>query len=246
VAMSTLVRAVGVLACVMIVYLAASKVAEQFAPQKERDASGALAGIEGMPALAIEFAPNAPEVDAFLGARGEDGDSPMRAKIRRALRWDNFLIPLYWLLFVGMSALLARRERPGVAFWLALFAALFATAGAVSDLLENSRTRTLLDAAAVTEPLVRSAASASFWKWLLISLSILALSPVFLWAGGARARVFGGILFFAYASAGVLMLCGIVGGRPRLVQLGFAVNGVGALLIAVAFSAFPVWVARQL
>ena len=241
-----LVRAVGLLACAMIAFIVASKVAERFAPQEERDAGGVLAGIEGMPALAIEFATNAQEVNTFLGKRGDDGDSPLRAKIRRALKWDDFFIPLYWLLFVGMSVLLARRGWPEFALWLAVFAALCATAGAVSDVIENSRTRTLLDAASVTEPLLKAAASASFWKWLLVSLAILALSPVFLWAGDTRARVFGGILFLAYASAGLLILCGIVVGRPRLVQLGFGVDAVGTVLIALAFSAWPGWVARQL
>ena len=244
--MTILVRAVGALACVLIAFGVASKVAERFAPEDERNAEGEINGI-GMPALAIEFASGAGEVSTFLGKGDGRGDSAMRRKIRRALKWDDFtIVPFYWLLFVGMAVILSRREWPGFAVWLAVFAALCATAGAASDFVENSRTRALLDAAAVTEPLVKSAASASFCKWLLVSLATLALSPVFIWPGDRRALLVGGVMLVAYVLGGALMLFGILGARPRLVQSGFVLSGAGTLLTAFVFIVWPAWVARRL
>jgi hypothetical protein len=241
----TLVRAVGVLIFAMIIYLSASVVAGFFAPPDERNANGEIAGIKYMPALAIEFASDARDVDKFLGTR-VDGDSPMRRKIRRALAWDDFYIPLYWLAFVGLSVLLSRRGWPAFAFWLAALAVLCATGAAISDFFENARTRTLLDAAAVTEPLVKAAASASFWKWLLIAVATLALSPVFLWAGGGRQVWVGRAVFLLYAFGGLLILCGIFGGPALLVQAGLGLSGLGAVVSAVLFVGWPGPVAPRL
>jgi hypothetical protein len=253
--METLVRAVGALSCLMIVLGVAMAVAGRFAPEDERKASGELAGVKDMPALALEFVRDASEVERFLGARDAEGDSAMRRKIRRALAWDNVFIAAYWLLFAGLCALLAQRDfTPGAAglrWWnpalcLAVFAALCATGAAVSDTVENARTVTLLDAAAVTGPLLRGVAAASFQKWLLISLATLALSPIFLWGGGRRALFAGGGLFLLYVLIGVLTLWGILGGRPRLVMTGFLLNFVGVIVVAVLFSLWPRRVASRL
>jgi hypothetical protein len=245
--METLVRAVGALACLMIALVAASVVAGRFAPEDERRASGELAGIKNMPALAMEFVEDASEVERFLGARDAEGDSAMRRKIRRALAWDNVFIAAYWLLFAGLCALLAGRAGArGGAVWLAVFAALCVTAAAVSDTVENARTAALLDAAAVTGPLLGGVAAASFQKWLLISLATLALSPVFLWGGDRYALVTGGGLFLLYVLIGALTLWGIFGGRPRLVMTAFGLNFVGVLVVAVVFGAWPRWVVARL
>jgi hypothetical protein len=241
----TLVRVVGVLALLMVVYVLTSVAAGFFAPDDEKNAKGEIAGISNMPALAMEFASDAREVDNFLGKR-VDGDSAMRRKIRRALAWDNFYIPLYWLVFVGMSVLFSRRGWPAFAFWLAALAVLCATGAAISDYVENARTRTLLDAAAVTEPLVRAAASASFWKWLLIAVATLALSPLFLWAGGEWQVWAGRAAFLLYALGGLLIVCGLLGGRARLVQAGFFLSGIGAVVPAVLFVVWPGVVAPRL
>jgi len=245
--LETLVRAVGALACLTIGLGVANFVAERFAPRDEREAEGTLAGIK-MPALAMEFVKDAAEVETFLGERDPEGDSAMRRKIRRALAWDNAFIAAYWLLFAGLSALLARRDFSlggwNPALWLAVFAALCATGAAVSDTVENARTTTLLGANPVTGPLLRGVAAASFQKWLLIGLATLALSTVFLWGG--KGLVWGGVTFLLYVLVGVLILAGILGGGPRLVVAGFYLSLGGVIVIAVLFNAWPRWVAERL
>ena len=243
--METLVRAVGVLCCLLIGMGVLSSVAQLFAPKDEREAQGELRGLK-MPALAMEFVEDAGEVEAFLGARDAEGDSPMRRKLRRALAWDNLFIASYWLLFAGLCAILSQRAWPGFALWLAVFAALCATGAAISDTVENARTLVLLDAAQVTGPLLRSVAAASFEKWLLIALATLALSPVFLWAGGRAATLAGSALFALYVVVGLLTLWGNLGARPRLVAAGFLLNFVGVIAVAVLFTAWPRWVAERL
>ncbi len=237
--METLVRAVGVLACLMSLAggLGLASVAAKVRKGVDGyEFKGKARGLEAMPALAMEFVDDAGDVQAFLDSR--DG---RRDELRRGLAFDNVFIVAYWLLFAGLAALLARRDFThggwNLAVWLGVFAALCATGAAVSDVAENSRTAKLLDAAEVTGPLVRGVAAASFWKWLLISLATLALSTVFLWGGEGRVR--GGGLF-------LLTLAGILGGVPRLVLVGFLLNFVGLIVIAVLFSAWPRWVVARL
>lgn len=253
--METLVRAIGALACLLIGVGVAHSIAGRFAPRDEREATGTLAGIKDVPALAMEFVEKASEVEDYLGPRDAEGDSAMRRKIRRALAWDNLFIAAYWLLFAGLCALLAQRDFAVGVEWLrwwnpsvclAVFAALCATGGAIADTVENARTSTLLDAAEITGPLVRGVAAASFQKWLLISLATLALATVFLWGVDREGLIWGGGLFLLYVLIGVLTLAGIFGGRPRLVLVGFLLNFAGVIVIAVLFSVWPRWVVARL
>lgn len=243
--MLTLVRAVGALSCLLIGLVVLSSIAQLFTPEDERNATGELRGLK-LPALAMEFVEDVDEVESFLGPRDSEGDSAMRRKLRRALAWDNVFIASYWLLFAGLCALLSQRAWPGFALWLAVFAALCATGAAISDTVENARTLTLLDAAAVTGPLLKSVASASFEKWLLIALATLALSSVFLWPGDGTASLMGGGLFILYLAVSLLTLWGIFGARPRLVAAAFGLNFIGVLALAVLFTAWPRWVAERL
>ena len=246
--MEKLVRAIGVLACLMSLaggLTLASAVTKMLTGQNGYKFKGKARGLEAMPALAMEFIEDESEVQEFL-----DSADGKRAELRRGLAFDNVFIVAYWLLFAGLSALLARRDFSlggwKLAVWLAVFAALCATGAAVSDVVENARTTTVLDAAKVTEPLVRGVAAASFWKWLLIGLATLVLSTVFLWGGDREVLLWGGGLFLLYALVGLLTLAGILGGVPRLVIFGFLLNFVGLVGIAVLFTAWPGWVVERL
>ncbi|HWS90804.1 MAG TPA: hypothetical protein VN282_27790 [Pyrinomonadaceae bacterium] len=246
--MEKLVRAVGVLACLMSLaggVVLVSAVTKMLAGQNGYKFKGKARGLEAMPALAMGFVDDAGDVQGFLDS--EDGK---RAELRRGLAFDNVFIVAYWLLFAGLSVLLARRDFSlggwNLAVWLAAFAALCATGAAVSDVVENARTTALLDAAEVTGPLVTGVAAASFWKWLLISLATLALSTVFMWGGDSKVLLWGGGLFLLYALIGLLTLAGILGGLPRLVAFGFLLNFLGLLGIAVLFTAWPRWVVGRL
>lgn len=73
------------------------------------EAGGGIAAWLKSPGLAIEFA-RFSEVGAILSDRGADGDSPMRKELRQGLYMDYCFIAMYWLLFAGLSALLARRN----------------------------------------------------------------------------------------------------------------------------------------
>ena len=220
--METLVRAIGALACVMSVLGVVVMVVGAMSPKLETNLPRGLKS----PTLAIEFAQPG-EVDGILGER-KGGDSPMRIKLRRALYGDYFFIAIYWLLFAGMSALLVQRG-PSWAVWGGVVAAVCATSGAIFDVVENLSIAALLDAAVVQPEMVRNVASAGFGKWLLVSLSTLILSLVFLrrdWL------VLLGALFF------VIGLIGIYGilRDPRFVEWSFRLSLAGVVVVAIFFT----------
>lgn len=223
--METLVRAIGALACVMSVLGVVVIVTEAMSPKLETKLPRGLKS----PTLAIEFAqPN--EVDGILGERN-GGDSPMRQKLRRALYGDYCFIAMYWFLFAGLSALLIRRG-PAWAVWAGVVAAVCATSAAIFDVVENLSIAALLDAAVVQPEMVRNVASAGFGKWLLVSISTLILSLVFLrrdWL------VLLGAFFFV---VGLIGLYGILR-DPRFVEWSFRLSFGGILFVAILFTGWP-------
>jgi hypothetical protein len=248
--MKNLVRAVGVLCCMMAVLGAlvfASAVEQKLTAQGESAFrfSGKARWLESMPALAMEFVEDEGEVGTYLGARDATGDSEMRGKLRAALAADNVFIAFYWLLFIGLCALLAQRKWK-FALWLAVFAAVCATGAAISDTVENAHTATLLDAPTITKALVRNVATASSEKWLLIALATLALAPTFRWKADARGRRVGGALLLLYLAVGALILVGVLGALPLLVAVGFVLNFLGVAAVAFFFTRRTEWVASQL
>jgi hypothetical protein len=188
------------------------------------------------PGLAIEFA-SLSEVGDILGQR-EGGDSPMEKHIRQGLYGDYCFIAMYWLLFVGMSALLVGRSHAW-AVWAGVVAAVCATSAAIFDIVENLSIAALLDAAEIQADMVSNVASAGFGKWLLVSLSTLVLSLVFLrrdWL-----VQLGGL----YLLIGVMGIYGLLH-NPRFVEWSFGLNFVGLIVVATVFSAWPGKVLEQL
>ncbi|HET6975700.1 MAG TPA: hypothetical protein VFI24_05225 [Pyrinomonadaceae bacterium] len=230
--METLVRAIGALACVMSIMGVVVVVAQKIGPKVDTKLPFGLTS----PGLAIEFAPFS-EVEGILGQR-DGADSPMRKQIRQGLYGDYCFIAMYWLLFVGMSALLAGRSSTW-AVWAGVVAAVCATSAAVFDVVENLSIAALLDAAEIQADMVRNVVSAGFGKWLLVSLATIILSLVFLrrdWL-----VLLGGL----YLLIGVLGIYGLLR-NPRVVELSFVLNFVGLVIVAIVFSAWPRKVLDQL
>ena len=228
--METLVRAIGALAGVMsvlviLVFVTSPK------PQTELPL-----GLKS-PGLAIEFAPLS-DIRNFLGAR-DGGDSPMRKQIRKGLYGDYGFIAMYWLLFAGMSALLAGRSNVW-AVWAGVIAAVCATSAAIFDVIENLSIAAVLDAVEIQPEMVRNVASAGFGKWLLISLSTIVLSLVFL------RRDWLALLGVLYLLAGVIGIYGLLRSHPRFVEFSFLLNLVALPIVAVVFSFWPRKILEQL
>jgi hypothetical protein len=220
--METLVRAIGALASVMFVL---GVVVFVRSPKLDQELPLGLKS----PGLAIEFA-SLSEISAMLGKR-KDGDSLMRKQIRQGLYGDYCFIAMYWLLFAGMSALLAGRSHSW-AVWAGVVAAVCATSAAIFDVVENLNIAAMLDAVDIPPEMVRNVASAGFGKWLLVSLATLILSLVFLrrdWL-----VLIGGL----YLLIGVIGLYGLLR-NPRLVELSFLLNFLGLLVVAIFFSGWP-------
>ncbi len=224
--MVTLIRAIGALASVMVLLAVVSIVMQRTSPPPVTQLPQGLT----RPALAIEFA-ELSEVDGILGQRDAAGDSPMRSFIRKGLYGDYFFIAMYWLLFAGMSALLAVRSHRW-AVWAGVVAALCATGAVIFDVVENLSIAALLDASEIQAFMIRNEASAGFGKWLLVSIAVLVLSLVFL------RRNWFALLGGLYVLIGILGIYGLLR-NPRLVELSFALNFVGVLVVAIIFSGWP-------
>jgi len=224
--MEALVRAIGALATVMVVLGIVAFIMEKIHPAP----AATLPPDLSRPALAIELA-RFDEVPGILGDRDATGDSPMRIYLRKGLYVDYFFIALYWLLFAGMSALLAMRSQRW-AVWAGVVAAVCATSGAIFDVVENLSIAALVDATDIQEHLVRNVTSAGSGKWLLISIATLILSLVFL------RRNWLALLSGLYFVIAILGIYGVLQMRG-LVQLSFKLSLVGVLIVAVIFTRWP-------
>ena len=220
--METLIRAIGALAAVMAI-LGLPVIVKQITTPK-LEPSGLRS-----PGLAIEFA-KLDQINALLGER-VDGDSPMRKQIRQGLYGDYCFIAMYWLLFTGMSVLLAGRSHRWAVF-AGVLAVVCATSAAIFDVVENLSIAALLDAVQIQPELVRNVVSAGFGKWLLVSLATGILSLVF-WRTDWLALL--GVLYVMIAVIGIYGLLR----NPRLVELAFFLNFLGLLSIAIVFSGWP-------
>lgn len=228
--MEILVRAAGAVASLMVALVVVALVAQALAPKPA--GRGPLPKGLHMAALAMEFVTDVGEVNAFLGA-GDVGDPrSTRAALRRGLYGDYLFIAMYWLLFLLMSAVLAGRPARW-AVWVGAAAAVCATATAVFDVVENLSMAALVGADEVTPRLVADVASAGFGKWLLFALTTLLLSPVFLRGGWLAA------LFALFLAVGLLCLAGLLGKRPLLVEIAFALTFAGLVPLALVFSLWP-------
>jgi hypothetical protein len=222
--MRTLVYVLGALAALMV--LAGSPVLVSTLRSAPIEPHGLR-----MPALAMEFM-TAERVDAFLGPLGANGGpSLMRQNLRKGVTFDYGFIAVYWLLFAGMSLLLAQRG-PRWALWAGVAAAVCATGTALFDVVENLRITAVLDAERATPDMVAAVAAACHGKWLLFSLTTLLLALLFArpdWLAALAAL---------YAVVALLCLYGLCR-DPRYVERAFLLSIVGLAALAVAFLASP-------
>lgn len=226
--METLVRAIGALAGVMFVLAGVLVVLAVVAIVRGQKPETEIPLNLHMPALAITFAPLS-DIQNFLGT---ERDSDMREQIRKGLQVDYCFIAMYWLLFVGMSVLLAGRSHRW-AVWAGVIAVVCATSAAIFDVVENLSTTVLVDTLDIQQWQVSNVASAGFGKWLLISLATIVLSLVFV------RRDWLVLLAALYLLIGVTGLYGLLLRQPRCVELSFGLNLVGLPVVAFVFSFCP-------
>jgi hypothetical protein len=224
--METLVRAIGALASVMVLLFIVGIIMGKTNPAPAAQLPRGLT----RPALAIELAEFS-EVEGILGKRDATGDSPMRIYIRKGLYGDYCFIAMYWLLFAGMSALLAKRSHRW-AVWAGVIAAVCATSAAIFDVVENLSIAALVDATQIQQFMTYNVTSAGFGKWLFVSIAVLVLSLVFL------RRNWFALLAGLYILIGIFGIYGLLR-NPRLVELSFLLNFVGLVVVAVVFSVWP-------
>jgi hypothetical protein len=110
-------------------------------------------------------------------------DADRRRRIRRQLWFDYGFIFAYWLTFVGLAVVLARRG--SLAYDIVGLAAAFAaTATALLDVLENVRTSALLSLSRPGDQIriqpVEHLQRTALAKWLASAVTIALLALVFL------------------------------------------------------------------
>ena len=156
-----------------------------------------------MPALAMEFVETDAELHKVIGAPG-DADQQrwdqIRDDLKAGLKIDYGFIALYWLLFVGIAAVLARGGGSW-AVWVAAVVCLCATGAAISDVVENMRMGRVL----AEIKLVADVATPGFLKWLFSFSAVALLSFTFfgrdgwVWVAGAACMLIAGFGFLGLA-----------------------------------------------
>lgn len=135
-----------------------------------------------MPVLAMEFVESEDELHALIGTpRSQDAeDHKARAWLMKGIRFDYGFIALYWLLFVLIAWMLARRDGAWMP-WLGAAAALAITGAALFDVVENVRMTRVIETVQLAG---NDVAFAGFSKWLLSFVAIGLLSFAFFGQGG--------------------------------------------------------------
>jgi hypothetical protein len=154
--------------------------------------------------LAIELARTPADVDCIVSLARP-------GSIARGLRWDRFVIALYWSILTCLGLLFLRSGLPG-SFGLGLAAAVSAAGGAIADMLENRGISALL-AGARDQGAIDAVRIACYWKWWLLAVAF-GLILVFLIRRGRWTWIPG--LFFLLATAGLVLSLLIPGWLPYL------------------------------
>ena len=130
-------------------------------------------------------------------------DEEQRRRIRRQLAFDYVFILAYWLTFLGLAVVLARRGSVGYDI-AALAAAFAATATALLDVLENIRTGALLALSRPGDQIrlqpVEHLQRTALAKWFASAVTIALLALVFLPGDGVLLLL--GIAFLLVAGLG--------------------------------------------
>ena len=176
------------------------------------------------PVLALEFVQTTEQAHAILDPNNRE---PMRRQIYLDFAWILF----YALLYVTVSALLARRNCPW-AFYLAAVAAIAGVGAAAFDVVENLGMLRVVNDPAISQPTLAGLhiRDAAIVKWTLsfVALSILAVT----FYGLNRTLTWIGFLFSLTALVGFVGLwhtpwLGLLVPLPML--LGLALLAYAAL-----------------
>jgi hypothetical protein len=186
-----------------------------------------------MPALAMEFVKSDEELPTIIGRTGDSGTDEWRAGLLSDLKFDYVFIVIYWLLYVGIAAVLAQSGgRRGV--WLAVAATLCATAAAACDVVENLHMAKVINAARMVE----NVATPGFFKWLFIFITVALLSTTF-FGRGSWVWV-AGVVCLLIAGLGLAGLVSIKLGSRNLSLVGAAFVTMLLVLLPLVAYAFTV------
>jgi len=176
------------------------------------------------PVIRISYAGSVQEIDDLLEQDGA------REKARTAVEKDFFFLSAYWLLFLALSFLLARRHS-NLALAGAALGAVFGTGTAVYDILENLRLLQLLEAKKISDSLRKTVRRSAGYKFSLLSISLALLGfavPVKdCWA----------LLFCGFLATAVVSL---LGSKFRFfAMLAIGMSFAIILTAAILFTFFP-------
>jgi hypothetical protein len=188
-----------------------------------------------MPALAMEFVESDEELTSIIGKQDDPQSEEWRDGLKSGLKFDYGFIVIYWLLFVGIAAVLAQRgERQSM--WIAVAAGACATAAAACDVVENLHMARVIDA----RSMVANVSTPGNLKWLFSFVTVALLSFTFfgrgswVWIAGAVCLLIAGV--------GLAGLAAIKLGARQLwpVEVAFATMLLVLLpLVACAFTWKP-------
>lgn len=206
--------AIGIFLCMFVKY--------EFHPEPS------LRGFRS-PIVALQFASSPKEFVSIVG----DTHSTNRVVAQKSLTIDYVFITFYWLLFINMAVLLARRNFPG-AFWLGIATGICITAAALFDVFENIHTSHIFPLSLTDNDnhMLLKIHYSSLAKWMLIFVTTFLVSSLFLWRNDWILCI--GILFI------VTTVIGLSGLRYNpTIEWASLLMGVGIGLIAVVFTFCP-------
>jgi hypothetical protein len=171
--------------------------------------------------LALEFARSQAEVNVLSAG------ATRKTSLNRALDFDtNRFIPLYWMYFVGLTAVLYANSSGRWRKWLWLLP-LFISIAAVSDWAENAS----IDSAMNMSTGAADIHVASMVKWIAIGFSLIVVAIGFLkWKAGPL------IAGLMYLAAGVIMLAALWS-NPPMVEIAFGIACLGVTVTGEAIHA---------
>jgi hypothetical protein len=184
-------------------------------------------GSESNRILRVELGASADQLSQAVAARDSEGIANNIHMVERNTQMDYVLILLYWLAFVGLAMVAARRG----AQVLGVFAVLFITGAAVGDVLENEAILTAMQVRPFLDTVAADVSECSQWKWSFFFIACVVLGLAFAMNRRvSRLRRLAGGLFIASGAFGLL---GIARYRVSL-EFTLVMIDVAILLVAAA------------
>ena len=228
----TLVRTFGVVLCVLIVLAAGMNIYSTYVKKRKYPDRPRPNGLS-KPVLALELVKSRKEVEMILGDGEETSSKLTRDMMKEDLKGDSYaFIPIYWLLFMAMSWLLAQRQ-PAWAKWAGIAAGICITGAAIFDYMENAGIAAVLNEsiAGVTDQMALAIRKPSLVKWALIFITMALLASLF-WR-----RNWIMLLALAYLLIAIIGLVGLI--YHPAIEWAFALIGIVIIAVALLFTFLP-------